>query len=111
MDLEHAKQTSRQGFSDANANLRKLLADLDPVGRADIDQCAAAITATLEANDVPVNATTARAFAMAVSMVGVEIMKHHGLTYPIDMLPCLEAHHLRCNLAAALVLQQQEAGT
>jgi hypothetical protein len=48
---------------------------------------------------------------MAVAMVGVEIMKHHGGTYPLDLMPCLEAHQLRCELAAALVLQQQEAGT
>ena len=108
MDLEAAKQTSRQGFAEGNAILRRMLADLPPVRRADIDQCAAAITTTLQANDLPVNATTARVFAMAVAMVGVEVMKHHDLTWP-DELPCLEAHHLRCELAAALVLQQQEA--
>jgi hypothetical protein len=111
MDLEAAKQISRQGFADANAGLRDLLGELPPASRADIDQCAAAITTTLQANDLPVNATTARVFAMAVAMVGVEIMKHHGGTYPLDLMPCLEAHQLRCELAAALVLQQQEAGT
>jgi hypothetical protein len=112
MDLEAAKQISRRGFADANAGLRHLLSDLDPPDRADIDQCAAAITTTLQANDLPVNATTARVFAMAVAMVGVEILKHHGNTYPTDLMPCLEVHHLRCELAAALVLQQQEgAGT
>jgi hypothetical protein len=110
MDLEAAKQTSREGFAAGNAQLRELLGELPPASRADIDQCAAAITTTLEANDLPVNATTARVFAIAVAMVGVEIMKHHDLTYPPE-LPCLEAHHLRCELAAALVLQQQEADT
>jgi len=110
MDLEDAKQTSRQGFAEGNATLRRMLADLDPAARADIDQCAAAVTTTLQANDLPVNATTARVFAMAVAMVGVEVLKHHDLVYPPE-LPCLEVHHLRCELAAALVLQQQEAGT
>lgn len=107
MDLEAAKQTSREGFAAGNATLRRMLADLPPASRADIDQVAQAITTTLQANDLPVNVTTARVFAIAVAMVAVEIMKHHGNTYP-DELPCLEAHHLRCELAAAHVLAAAE---
>jgi len=109
MDLEAAKQTSRQGFAEGNAALRRMLTDLPPASRADIDQCAAAITTTLEANDLPVNADTAKAAHLATMLPLVEVYAHHP-TYQ-DMMPCLEVHLVGPSLAMTVFLDTQLGGT
>lgn len=107
MDFARKQQLSREGFRDALATHKRMLADLDDGTHAAFEQQAAAIRETFKANSVPVNADTARAFHMALMLPSVDILATHGSFRIGD---CLEDHLLSLQLVGALFrITQEEA--
>lgn len=100
MDMEAAKQMSREGFAGALDARRRMLADLQPGDRAGFDQLVASTRETLAANGIPINADTAKVFFMATMLPSVELLVHH----PEIEGTCLEDHVILPQLVATLLL-------